>query len=146
MQQTLNFHPVLETKFLDQNCMNLTDCISEVKASSEFPSNNLITATKMPTSKNFGIRRILTGLLLVVIGALMWTVVTHVAGLNTDQVGADLSPDAPQEIYVVQSGDTLWSIAMRLDTDGDPRDTVDKLADLNGGSDLYIGQRLVVGN
>jgi LysM repeat protein len=76
----------------------------------------------------------------------MWTVVTHVAGLNTDQVGADLSPDAPQEIYVVQSGDTLWSIAMRLDTDGDPRDTVDKLADLNGGSDLYIGQRLVVGN
>jgi hypothetical protein len=146
MQQTLNFHPVFETKFLDQNCMNLTDCISEVKASSEFPSNNLITATKMPASKNFGIRRILTGLLLVVIGALMWTVVTHVAGLNTDQVGADLSPDAPQEIYVVQSGDTLWSIAMRLDTDGDPRDTVDKLADLNGGSDLYIGQRLVVGN
>lgn len=146
MQQTLNFHPVFETKFLDQNCMNLTDCISEVKASSEFPSNNLITDTKMPTSKNFGIRRILTGLLLVVIGALMWTVVTHVAGLNTDQVGADLSPDAPQEIYVVQSGDTLWSIAMRLDTDGDPRDTVDKLADLNGGSDLYIGQRLVVGN
>ena len=146
MQPKLNFHPVFETNSLDQNYTSLSHCIYEAKVSNEFPRNNLVAATNMPTSKYFGIRRILTGLLLVVIGALMWTVVTHVAGLNTDQVGADLSPDAPQEIYVVQSGDTLWSIAMGLDTDGDPRDTVDKLAGLNGGSDLYIGQRLVVGN
>ena len=67
----------------------------------------------------------------------------HVAGLNNDIVGADISPNAPQEIYVVQSGDTLV-YCYDVDTDGDPRDTVDRLAELNGGSNLYIGQRLVL--
>ena len=69
------------------------------------------------------------GTILSIIGALVWTMLGHVAGLNNDIVGADISPDAPQEIYVVQSGDTLWSIAMAIDGDGDPRDTIDRLAE-----------------
>ena len=84
--------------------------------------------------------------MLVILGALMWTVLGHVAGLNNETVGADISPDAPQEIYIVQSGDTLWSIATAIDGDGDPRNTVDRLAEMNGGSSLYIGQRLILGN
>ena len=80
------------------------------------------------------------------LGALLWTVFAHVTGLNDQQVGADLSPDAPREIYIVQSGDTLWSISMGIDNDGDPRDTVDRLAALNGGSSLYIGQELILSN
>ena len=35
---------------------------------------------------------------------------------------------------------------MVIDGDGDPRNTVDRLAEMNGGSSLYIGQRLILGN
>jgi len=43
----------------------------------------------------------------------------------------------------VQQGDTLWSIASSL-TDGNLRNYVDELVDLNGGASVDIGQRLVL--
>jgi Tfp pilus assembly protein FimV len=46
--------------------------------------------------------------------------------------------------YVVQPGDTLWSIARRLQPEGDVRPLVDQLVDLNGGTDLEVGQRLPI--
>lgn len=46
--------------------------------------------------------------------------------------------------YVVQPGDTLWSIARRLQPEGDVRPLVDQLVDLNGGTDLGVGQRLSI--
>jgi len=46
--------------------------------------------------------------------------------------------------YVVQPGDTLWSIARRLQPEGDVRPLVDRLVDLNGGTDLAVGQRLPI--
>lgn len=46
--------------------------------------------------------------------------------------------------YVVQPGDTLWSVAARLDRGGDIRDTVQALAGANGGSAITAGQRLVL--
>lgn len=46
-------------------------------------------------------------------------------------------------VYVVQSGDTLWSIASSL-TDGNIRDYVSDLISLNGGASIDIGQRLVL--
>ena len=46
--------------------------------------------------------------------------------------------------YVVQPGDTLWSIARRLQPEGDLRPLVDQLVDLNGGTDLAVGQRLPI--
>ena len=46
--------------------------------------------------------------------------------------------------YVVQPGDTLWSIARRLQPEGDIRPLVDRLVDLNGGADLAVGQRLPI--
>ena len=45
--------------------------------------------------------------------------------------------------YVVQSGDTLWSIASSL-TDGSIRSYVKKLAALNGGESVRVGQRLIL--
>jgi len=46
--------------------------------------------------------------------------------------------------YVVQPGDTLWSVAARLDRGGDIRDAVQALAAANGGSAITAGQRLVL--
>ena len=46
--------------------------------------------------------------------------------------------------YVVQPGDTLWSIARRLQPEGDVRPLVDQLVDLNGGTDLAVGARLPI--
>jgi len=56
------------------------------------------------------------------------------------------SPTQPSgDVYVVRSGDTLWSIAKRL-SGGDPRTLVDAIAERNGidpGS-LVPGQPLLI--
>ena len=52
---------------------------------------------------------------------------------------------APRAHYVVQPGDTLWSIARQVAPGRDPRPVVDALVeanDLHGG--LQAGQELVV--
>lgn len=46
------------------------------------------------------------------------------------------------QVYVVQPGDTLWSIVRAAGVKGDPRPVVDRLAAQLGGHDLQIGQRL----
>jgi Tfp pilus assembly protein FimV len=46
--------------------------------------------------------------------------------------------------YMVQPGDTLWSIARRLQPAGDVRPLVHQLIALNGGASLGIGQRLAI--
>jgi hypothetical protein len=55
--------------------------------------------------------------------------------------GASLVPGAR---YVVQPGDTLWSIALRLDPSGDPRPIVDQLGAELGSSSLQPGEHLVL--
>ena len=51
-----------------------------------------------------------------------------------------------RSIYVVQAGDTLWSIAERVSPGEDQRRVVDALAEANGvrAGDLVPGQTLVV--
>jgi hypothetical protein len=47
----------------------------------------------------------------------------------------------PQVVkFVVQQGDTLWSIAERISPSSDPRKVVDDLAAQIGTSDLQVGQ------
>lgn len=48
------------------------------------------------------------------------------------------------DTYVVRPGDTLWSIATRLDPDADPRPLVDALRARAGGPALDAGQRIDV--
>lgn len=48
------------------------------------------------------------------------------------------------EVYVVQPGDTLWTIAERIAPGEDPRPVVDALKARNGDVDLQPGDRLVV--
>ena len=46
--------------------------------------------------------------------------------------------------YVVQPGDTLWSIARTVQPHGDVRPLVGQLRDGNGGAALVVGQVLVM--
>jgi hypothetical protein len=61
-----------------------------------------------------------------------------------DAVGTDDAPHpiSQESVYVVQPGDTLWSIAERLAPGKDPRPIVAELRHLVGGSDLEVGDRL----
>ncbi len=45
---------------------------------------------------------------------------------------------------IVQPGDTLWTIAAAVAPAADVRITVDRLAALNGGAPLVVGQRLLL--
>ena len=146
MQNTLNFNSRLEESYNDQLILDVYRPNSECHIVTPDRSPQKTSTSVQSRKRQYGIRKLVAGIILSIIGALVWTVLAHVAGLDNDIVGADISPNAPQEIYVVQSGDTLWSIAMSFDTDGDPRDTIDRLAELNGGSNLYIGQRLILSN
>jgi nucleoid-associated protein YgaU len=47
-------------------------------------------------------------------------------------------------VYIVQPGDTLWSIAERLDPAGDPRPTMTALSEQAGGDTLRPGERLIL--
>jgi Tfp pilus assembly protein FimV len=53
--------------------------------------------------------------------------------------GAAATPGA---IYVVQPGDTMWSIAQRLDPTGDPRAVVAQLEAQVGSDTLQPGERI----
>ena len=69
------------------------------------------------------------------------------AGAPADAV-ASTAPAAPAAsapaVYVVQPGDTLWSIARRLKPSGDIRPLVDALADRAGSGPLVAGEALPV--
>lgn len=52
------------------------------------------------------------------------------------------APSAPS--VVAQPGDTLWSIARRIQPSGDVRALVDRLISLNGGTAVQAGQRVVL--
>jgi nucleoid-associated protein YgaU len=59
--------------------------------------------------------------------------------------GAEPAPVA-RSSYVVRPGDTLWSIARRLEPGEDPRAVVDEIAEANriAAGDLVPGQVLVL--
>jgi nucleoid-associated protein YgaU len=47
-------------------------------------------------------------------------------------------------MYTVRPGDTLWSIAERLDPQGDPRPLIAKLSRQVGGDSVRPGERLIL--
>lgn len=51
---------------------------------------------------------------------------------------------ATEALYVVQPGDTLWSIASRLDPHGDPRALAEALAKQTGSEAVVPGERLAI--
>ena len=53
------------------------------------------------------------------------------------------SPSGVATQYVVQPGDSLWSIAEELEPGDDPRPVVDALADARGDAPLVPGETIV---
>lgn len=63
-----------------------------------------------------------------------------------DSSGVSLQPIPTEALaaYVVQPGDTFWSIAVRLEPDGDPRPLVDRLVAEHGSAALVVGERIAL--
>jgi type IV secretory pathway protease TraF len=100
-------------------------------------------------------RRRLAALVVVVgLAIAAWTALGALGGVLTAPVrsaphGAEglrgPNPVGGATVVDVAPGDTLWSIARRLQPEGDPRPLVDRLAASNGGAVVRAGDRLVVG-
>lgn len=105
-----------------------------------------------PTAATYRRRRAIALLALVMISLGGWLVAVPMVsastvGLLSDtqvSTGAVPLPAGPiaTHHYVVQPGDTLWTIARQLQPDGDIRPLVDRLAQRHGGSALQAGERL----
>ena len=91
-------------------------------------------------------RRILVAALLGLFLSALPLLGGELIGWVTGTPGATLVEASGQSvIYVVQPGDTLWSIAERVNPPGrDLRYTVDRLSEVTGGSLLHPGQRIVI--
>jgi LysM repeat protein len=90
---------------------------------------------------------IAAGLVLVLV--LMFATVAVGRGALAGLAPAPASSGVPASAVsgrtvVVAPGDTLWSIARRLQPTGDVRPLVDRLAAANGGPVIAAGDRLVV--
>lgn len=105
-----------------------------------------------PLTAVFGVRphRVVLGLiiaLLVVVGGALAIGHGALASLAPAVPAATAAAPAvgAAQTVVVQPGDTLWSIARRLQPSGDVRPMVDRLAATYGTAILQPGDRLVVG-
>jgi nucleoid-associated protein YgaU len=83
-------------------------------------------------------RRLLALALLVAVAASVVLLAAHVGHADAELQGPP--PAAP--VYVVQRGDTLWTIAAEVAPGADTRTVVEKLSDAAGGSSLTPGQRI----
>ncbi len=92
-----------------------------------------------------GASTVLTALALVLIA---WSSAPASAGASPSRGGAVADQPGRPAVVVVQSGDSLWSIAQRLAPGSDPRSVVARLARLNklaDGAQLVPGQQLRTG-
>jgi hypothetical protein len=86
-------------------------------------------------------RRRLALVLVVALAALMSIGLLRMTQGNA--VGTDGSPHPiPRSAYIVQPGDTFWTIAERVAPNKDPRPIVDELQRRHGGGDLQVGDHL----
>jgi LysM repeat protein len=84
-------------------------------------------------------RRLLVSLVLATILAIVWLSAGNVLA-NRGGEPASASAVRPATSYLVQPGDTLWSIAAAHHGDTSQSAYVDVLVQINGGAGLQIGQ------
>ena len=83
----------------------------------------------------------------MIFGASILTIIGIVIASGQLAGASDIAQSASAtEMVTVQAGDSLWSLATKAVLTGDPRDTVQRIRELNGieGSVIAIGDRLVV--
>jgi hypothetical protein len=91
-------------------------------------------------------RRRLVALVLavgVVFGGLA-VVKAFVGGTFGSATGDPPAEPITDDVYVVQPGDSLWSIAERVADGGDPRPIVATLRERHGEAEVEIGDRLII--
>jgi Tfp pilus assembly protein FimV len=75
----------------------------------------------------------------VSVGRVLWS--AALGDSPAEPIGAE---PITGDVYIVQPGDTLWSIAQRIAPGEDPRPVVAALRERNGDVELTPGDRLVV--
>jgi hypothetical protein len=106
----------------------------------------------VPTRKVVGTRTVLTQRGRLVLGLITTATVLAVLALvfaaftpNASATTGDVS--ANTHIQIVEAGQTLWQIASDVDPSADPRETINRILDLNSLSNsaqIHAGQALIV--
>jgi spore germination protein YaaH len=65
-------------------------------------------------------------------------------GGSSHAAGSALAGNGHPFAYTVEPGDSLWSIAQRVDPTGDPRALVARLAAQTGSETVVPGERIVL--
>jgi Tfp pilus assembly protein FimV len=96
-----------------------------------------------PPASTYRRRRAVAAGLVVVLVLAVWVALGAFGGgpLPVPERPARLDPGTS---YVVEPGDTMWSIAQRLSPAGDPRPVVDRLVAAHGTPTLYVGEQIVL--
>jgi hypothetical protein len=106
------------------------------------------TAPSTPSLRIQARRRLITLTcitLAIVLAPVLFGVVGTIQGSETSTITPAVAAPgaaAAANSYVVQPGDTLWSVAKKVAPGHDVRATVDRLVSLNGSAALRVGQRL----
>ncbi len=100
-------------------------------------------AEPRPTAEVYVRRRLLVGLVLVAVVVAVWFGAGSVLA-NRGGVPASAAAVRPAITYVVQPGDTLWSIAAAHHGAAGQSAYVDLLVSRNGGATVRIGQVLTL--
>jgi hypothetical protein len=108
----------------------------------------LVTATtppsrRQPSAAVYRRRRLVALVLVLAVVLVAVQLLTHVASASAS-ASAGAAPSEPV-VLVAQPGDSYWSLAADVYDGGDLRSTVDELVRANGGGDLRVGDRIVLG-
>ena len=90
--------------------------------------------------------RLLLVALLAVLAFLMLTVGQAALGFFDAEAGSGSSSTDAARTWVVQPGETLWSIAERIEPNSDPRELVARIVSMNDLTDssVTVGQEIFV--
>ena len=91
-------------------------------------------------------RRLAAVLVVAGLALAAWAALGALGGVLTasGRSAPDLGTRASVSVVEVGPGDTVWSIARRLQPSGDVRPLVDRLVQAHGGTVLRVGERIVV--
>ena len=88
-------------------------------------------------------------MLLMLLIALTSAVFGHITSSSASSTSTSAGATSATSTVIVQPGQTMWGLATAIAPEDDPRDTIARIADLNGltgsaASTVHPGQRLIV--